>query len=110
MNFLSYLPVLIALIAIIPGTLAYRSGKQQQASKATREDFDSLRKAYKEDNAELRAAVDKLEEREFEWKRRIRTVEVSEETCTRRLSWLLGKLNIPLSDLDRGINGEPINF
>lgn len=110
MSFIAYLPIVLALIAIVPGLLAYKSGKKQEGSRATREDFESLRSAYREDNTELRADVSRLETENEEWKKRLRAVEASEEVCTRRLSWLLGKLNIPLSDLDRGMNGESIKF
>jgi hypothetical protein len=114
MNAAIVIPIIIAIIAIVPGTLAYVSGRRQEKGKATREDFDSLRAAYREDNQELRERIDRSEsdrevERE-EWRERLRRVEASEEVCTRRLSWLLGKLNIPLSDLDKGMNGEPIKF
>lgn len=107
-------PIIIALVAIVPGTLAFVSGRRQEKGKATREDFDSLRRAYREDNEELRVRIEESEatretERQ-EWRERLKRVEASEEVCTRRLSWLLGKLNIPLSDLDKGMNGEPINF
>jgi hypothetical protein len=110
MNLIAYLPVALAIIAIVPGLLAYRSGKRQEGSKATREDFESLRLAYREDNKELRTAVDRLEGERDDWRKRLRAVETSEEVCTRRLSWLLGKLNIPLAELDRGMNGEPVDF
>lgn len=107
-------PIIIALVAIIPGTLAYVSGRRQEKGKATREDFDSLRAAYREDNQELRERIEKSEadreEERGEWRDRLKRVEASEEICTRRLSWLLGKLNIPLSDLDKGMNGEPIKL
>jgi len=103
-------PIVLALIALVPGTLAYVSGKKQQNSQATREDFDSLRKAYREDNEELRAKLESFDEERQEWRTRLRAVEDSEAACTRRLSWLLGKLNIPLSDLDKGMNGEPFRL
>lgn len=109
-NLVAYLPIALALIAIVPGLLAYRSGKQQESSKATREDFEVLRSAYREDNRELRESLEQSESERDDWRKRLRAVEASEELCTRRLSWLLGKLNIPLSDLDRGMNGEPIDF
>lgn len=121
MNLTVLIPIIIAVIAIVPGTLAYLSGKRQEAGKATREDFNALRSAYREDNQELRTDNQELrdlvenserqraEERE-EWRERLHRVEASEEVCTRRLSWLLGKLNIPLSDLDKGMNGESIKF
>ncbi len=106
----TYIPIIIALVAIVPGTLAYMSGRKQESSKATREDFNALRLAYREDNEELRVKLVEMEDERDEWRERIRSVEKNEEVCTRRLSWLLGKLNIPLSDLDKGMNGEPINI
>lgn len=114
MNAAVIIPVVLAIIAIIPGSLAFVSGRKQEKGKATREDFDSLRAAYREDNEELRERVEKSEkqheEEREEWRERLRRVEASEEVCTRRLSWLLGKLNIPLSDLDKGMNGEPFKL
>lgn len=106
----TYIPIIIAMVAIVPGLLAYFGGRKQESSKATREDFNSLRQAYREDNEELRVKLAEMEEERDDWRERIRSVERNEEVCTRRLSWLLGKLNIPLSDLDKGMNGEPINI
>lgn len=110
MSAVTLVPIILAIIAIVPGTLAYISGRKQESSKATREDFDTLRRAYREDNEDLRKEVDSMQAERAEWRIQMRRMEESEQLCTRRLSWLLGKLNIPLSDLDKGMNGEPIKF